>query len=81
MGHFMRCCMEVLQTAKLDFTIFWVGAIAALTVINWNWWALAAIPIICAAPYLNLHVPCIRNLFYIFYPLHLLVIFFLVRFR
>lgn len=49
--------------------------LAALVVINKNYWALAALPMILAAPRVSLKVPRIGRFFYVFYPAHLTVIF------
>ena len=47
---------------------------ALLSIINGNSWALAALPGICAAPFLKLQIPRVRHVFYAYYPLHLTVI-------
>ncbi|MBY0365111.1 MAG: conjugal transfer protein TraX [Burkholderiaceae bacterium] len=49
----------------------WIGALASLYLINRNWWALASLPIVFAAPHVRLAVPRVRWFFYAFYPLHL----------
>jgi hypothetical protein len=49
--------------------------LAALVVINKNYWALAALPLILAAPRVSLKVPRTGRFFYVFYPAHLTVIF------
>jgi TraX protein len=46
-------------------------ATASLYFINRNGWALAALPIILVAPFVAIHCPRVRFGFYIFYPLHL----------
>lgn len=50
----------------------WVMAVLSLVVINQNYWALASFLIIFSAPYLSFNVPRMRQVFYIFYPAHLL---------
>lgn len=49
-------------------------ATAALYAINRNFWAFAALPFIALAPFVTIPVPRMRNVFYIFYPLHLAVL-------
>ncbi len=46
----------------------------ALTVINGNYWALAALPIIFGAAQVNINIPRLRWVFYLYYPAHLVVI-------
>jgi TraX protein len=48
-----------------------IFATAGLYAINRNFWAFAALPIIALAPFVSMPVPRMRNIFYIFYPLHL----------
>lgn len=50
------------------------AAIAVLGPVDHSLWALAALPIIAAAPHVQLRVPRARRLFYAYYPLHLAVI-------
>jgi len=52
----------------------WIGSTAALFVINRNFWALAAIPVILAATQIRLTVPRTRFAFYVYYPAHLCVL-------
>lgn len=49
----------------------WIVALASLYAINRNWWALASLPLVFAAPHVRLAVPRVRWFFYAFYPLHL----------
>lgn len=46
-------------------------ALAALFVVNKNLWALAAVPLMLAAPLVDLNMPRLRHVFYAFYPAHL----------
>ncbi len=57
----------------------WSGALASLYVINRNLWALAALPLIFAAGHVKINVPRGQLGFYIYYPVHLAVIWGLVR--
>lgn len=51
-----------------------VVSCAALRVINGNWWAVAALPILWIACRFDLRVPRLRWFFYAYYPLHLTAI-------
>ena len=57
----------------------WVGALASLYAINRYLWALAALPIIFAAGQVKLNVPRGRLGFYVYYPVHLAVLWGLAR--
>lgn len=57
----------------------WVGSVIALYAINRNLWALAALPFIFAAGHVDVMVPRVRHLFYAYYPLHLAIVWLLVR--
>ena len=50
--------------------VFWIAATASLYLINRNLWALAAFPVIFAAPHIALQVPRVKSIFYAYYPLH-----------
>jgi hypothetical protein len=52
-----------------------VGAVAALCLINRNLWALGAVPLMLAAPYITLRIPRRPLLFYVYYPVHLGLLF------
>lgn len=49
-------------------------ATAALYAVNRNLWAFAALPIIALAPFVEIPMPRMRNMFYLIYPLHLAVL-------
>lgn len=57
----------------------WIAATASLYVVNQNLWALAALPLIFLASRLSIAVPRVRHVFYIFYPLHLLVLWIITK--
>ena len=59
---------------SLPSLVIWIGACASLWVVNGNWWALAAMLVIFAAPYFDLKVPRFRYAFYAYYPAHLLAL-------
>lgn len=54
-------------------------ALAALYVVNKNLWALAAVPLMLAAPLVDLKTPRLRHVFYAFYPVHLAALWLLAR--
>jgi hypothetical protein len=60
--------------------VIWVAATAALFIINRNFWALAAFPLIFAAPHVQLRFPRMKSVFYAYYPAHLAVLWGLSRF-
>ena len=51
-----------------------VVALASLGWVNGNLWALAAVPLLLLASHVDLRVPRLRWVFYVFYPLHLSVL-------
>ena len=57
----------------------WTAATASLYVINRNMWALVALPLIFLSPQISVAVPRVRHVFYVFYPLHLLVLWIITR--
>ncbi len=59
--------------------ITWIVATASLYFINRNLWALAALPLIFLSPQVVVTMPRIRHAFYVFYPLHLLVLWIIAR--
>lgn len=67
---------------KRRTTLAWMGVIAmlaALALLNHNFWALAALPIVWAVTTLNLRVPRIPYFFYGYYVAHLYVLLLLKR--
>lgn len=54
--------------------VWLVVATAALGLVNQNLWALAALPFLLAAPRVELSMPRMRHLFYVYYPAHLAVL-------
>jgi len=48
--------------------------LAALSLVNGTSWALAALPLVIAAPFVNFNVPRLRWAFYSYYPIHLSVL-------
>ena len=62
------------KTTSKAALVVWIAAAASLYVVNRNLWALAAMPLIFAAPLVDLHLPRCRHVFYIYYPAHLAII-------
>ena len=60
--------------------IVWVGATASLFIFNKNWYALAVIPVIFLAPRVQVRIPRMKNIFYIYYPAHLSAIWLAMQF-
>jgi hypothetical protein len=60
--------------------LLWVGITGLLWVMNLNYWAYAALPIIFLAPYIKIKVPRLRFVFYAYYPLHLALLLFIQKF-
>lgn len=55
-------------------TLVWSLCLASLSLVNGNLWALAALPLILAARHVRLVLPRWRNVFYVYYPLHLIIL-------
>jgi len=53
--------------------VMWMVPLAALVIINQNFYALLVIPLVYAAQFIELPVPRYRHVFYVFYPAHLAV--------
>jgi hypothetical protein len=49
-------------------------ALLALWVVNNNLWALAVVPVVLLSSLVDLRVPRVRWVFYVYYPLHLFVL-------
>lgn len=59
--------------------LIWGAAAASLYLINKNLWAMAALPVIFAAPLCCLSMPRLRYVFYAYYPAHLTMLWYLAR--
>ena len=64
-------CWAFCNRPGLGSFVLVIIATAALYAVNKNLWAFAALPIIALAPFVTVPLPRARNIFYIFYPLHL----------
>ncbi|UVW30737.1 TraX family protein [Massilia sp. H6] len=57
-----------------------VACFGALWLVNQNPWAFAALPLIVAAPRIELSMPRLSQIFYLYYPAHLGVLFVVSKF-
>ncbi len=62
------------KTPSLSAIMIAIAALAATRVINGNDWALASIPVVVLACLVDVPMPRFQWAFYIFYPLHLWVL-------
>lgn len=62
------------KSASLHRGLLWIAATMMLFLINQNHWSLLALPIILIASHVNIKIPQVRQVFYIYYPLHLALI-------
>jgi len=61
--------------SKSTWALFlWICFAASLAVVNQNYWAMAALPVIWLAPFVTVKVPRIKWAFYAYYPAHLTII-------
>jgi len=67
------------KTPQLTALIIAVVALLLLQLINGNHWALAALPVLYLSTAINIPVPRYQWLFYYFYPVHLSLLWILVR--
>jgi TraX protein len=56
------------------YLVGFVASIGSLYLINGNHWALVSLPIIFLAQYWRISIPRLSRFFYVFYPLHLAII-------
>ena len=68
-------CWRYCQHPNVPRLTALTSCLTSLWLLNQNPWALTALPLILAAPYVNLSVPRCPRLFYIYYPAHLVVLF------
>ncbi|MGH1472667.1 MAG: TraX family protein [Cellvibrionaceae bacterium] len=72
------CAWAYSHYKKPIFGILFILVTASLVLINQNHFALLALPIIFGAQYIAISLPRYRWAFYVFYPLHLTIIWFLL---
>ncbi len=69
------CAFACGQCVTWGRVLAWVASVAAYVFVNDNVWALLAVPLLLAAPFVHgLKLPRVRWLFYVVYPLHLTVV-------
>lgn len=56
-------------------------SLASLFIINGNFYALAALPIIYCSSFIDVRVPRVKRIFYTYYPAHLAIIALLIKFK
>lgn len=71
---FIVLCYLYFRTEKPLLLVLCALALASLYFINGNMWALLAILVIPAAPYVSIQLPRCRRFFYLFYPAHLVAL-------
>ncbi len=70
----MGLCLSVWAYFKTKNTVFIASgliALMSLQYLNQNHWALLSVPIILIFMKLNIRIPRMKYIFYVFYPLHL----------
>jgi hypothetical protein len=67
------------KTPHIAPLIIALVALLLLRLINGNYWAFAALPVLIASSAVNIPVPRYQWLFYYYYPLHLTLIWLLMR--
>ena len=70
----MALCLSVWAYFKTKNTVFIASgliALMSLQYVNQNHWALLSVPIILIFMKLNIRMPRMKYIFYVFYPLHL----------
>lgn len=66
------------KTTSKSALMVWLLAAVSLYVVNRNLWALAAMPLILAAPLIDVKMPRFRHVFYAYYPAHLAILLIIV---
>ncbi len=69
----------VCKSPSLSTILFLLFTFFLLSNLNTNYWALGSLPLIVAATQIDLVVPRIRYLFYIYYPSHLILFWLITR--
>lgn len=59
---------------KIWTLLIWILSTVSLVLINSNHWAVAAIPIVLIVSKVNLKLPRLKWVFYVYYPLHLAIL-------
>jgi len=59
--------------------LVWIASTSLLAVVNSNYWACAAIPLILLASRMRFNFPRLRYIFYAYYPIHLALLLYIQR--
>jgi len=59
--------------------LVWIASTALLAVVNLNYWACAAIPLILLATKVRFNFPRLRYVFYAYYPIHLALLLYIQK--
>ena len=62
------------KVQKVWALLIWMLCTASLYLINGNGWAIAVIPIILLTARINFKLPRLKWMFYVYYPLHLVIL-------
>lgn len=70
----MIAAWHLCKQPRASSLVLWILPLAALVIINHNFYALLVIPLVYAARFVDLPMPRYRHVFYVFYPAHLAVL-------
>ena len=77
-GHFavLYCFLAwaYLQYPAKILLVFWVISVVLISLISKNLWAMLTLPLLFLSTHIDIKIVRVRWLFYIFYPVHLLVL-------
>jgi hypothetical protein len=68
---FVLAAKWYVTSARVAALIVCALPLAGLQLLDNGLWALAALPLMVVAPHVDIRVPRLRHVFYVFYPLHL----------
>ena len=68
------------KSPNLARGLLWIGVTGLLVVVNINFWAYAALPVIFFASYIKVRMPRLRFVFYAYYPIHLALLLYIQRY-
>lgn len=71
---FCFCAWRYCKSRSTVNLAVWMVVGASLYLVNSNFWALAAFPIILASQGVTIRIPRLRHVFYAYYPAHLAVL-------
>jgi len=68
------------KSPNLARGLLWIGVTGLLVLVNLNFWAYAALPVIFFASYIKVRMPRLRFVFYAYYPIHLALLLYIQRY-